>query len=116
HANGPLRLRIVAALSDSIFQSELLMSEKNFLRLFPAEAGYRMFLIDAPNSREVSTTLEDRLSDFVFDVVATGERLSNYHRVENTYRSTFQMLRCLILSLGTLGMAAVLLRNVFDRR
>ncbi len=116
HANGPLKLRVVAALSDSIFQSELLMSEKNFLRLFPAEEGYRMFLIDAPNSPAVSTTLEDRLSDFGFDVTATDERLAGFHRVENTYLSTFQMLGGLGLALGTLGMAAVLLRNVFERR
>jgi ABC-type antimicrobial peptide transport system permease subunit len=115
-ANGPIKLRVVAALSDSIFQSELLMSEKNFLRLFPAEEGYRMFLIDAPNALAVSTTLEDRLSDFGFDVVATDERLANFHRVENTYLSTFQMLGGLGLALGTLGMAAVLLRNVFERR
>ena len=118
-ANGPLKLRVVAALSDSIFQSELLMSEKNFLRLFPAEEGYRMFLIDVPNTQQaavVSTTLEDRLSDFGFDVVATDERLANFHRVENTYLSTFQMLGGLGLALGTLGMAAVLLRNVFERR
>jgi putative ABC transport system permease protein len=115
-ANGPLKLRVVAALSDSIFQSELLMSEKNFLRLFPAEEGFRMFLIDAPNSQAVSTTLEDRLSDFGFDISSTDERLANFHRVENTYLSTFQMLGGLGLALGTLGMAAVLLRNVFERR
>lgn len=118
HATGPLRLRIVAALSDSIFQSELLMSERNFLRLFPAQEGYRMFLLDVPaaQSTEVSTVLEDRLSDFGFDVVSTEERLANFHRVENTYLSTFQMLGGLGLALGTLGMAAVLLRNVFERR
>src|SRR4029434_2110682 len=48
-------------------QTEMLMSEKNFLRLFPAEEGYRMFLLDVPNREqitEVSTVLEDRLSDF----------------------------------------------------
>jgi putative ABC transport system permease protein len=119
HANGPLKLRIVAALSDSIFQSELLMSEKNFLRLFPAEEGYRMFLVDVANQQhadQVSTLLEDRLSDFGFDAVSTAERLANFHRVENTYLSTFQMLGGLGLALGTLGMAAVLLRNVFERR
>jgi putative ABC transport system permease protein len=119
HASGPLRLLIVGALSDSIFQSELLMSEKNFLRLFPAQEGYRMFLLDVPNreqTAEVSTALEDRLSDFGFDVVSTGERLANFHRVENTYLSTFQMLGGLGLVLGTFGMAAVLLRNVFERR
>jgi hypothetical protein len=119
HASGPLRLLIVGALSDSIFQSELLMSEKNFLRLFPAEEGYRMFLLDVPDKEqttEVSTALEERLSDFGFDVVSTGERLANFHRVENTYLSTFQMLGGLGLVLGTFGMAAVLLRNVFERR
>jgi len=118
HANGPLKLRIVAALSDSIFQSELLMSDKNFLRLFPTEEGYRMFLVDLANRQaaEVSTVLEERLSDFGFDAVSTEERLANFHRVENTYLSTFQMLGGLGLALGTLGMAAVLLRNVFERR
>jgi putative ABC transport system permease protein len=119
HANGPLKLRVVAALSDSIFQSELLMSEKNFLRLFPSEEGYRMFLVDVPNRQQataVSTVLEERLSDFGFDAVSTQERLANFHRVENTYLSTFQMLGGLGLALGTLGMAAVLLRNVFERR
>ncbi|HKP82797.1 MAG TPA: FtsX-like permease family protein [Pyrinomonadaceae bacterium] len=119
HATGPLRLLIVGALSDSIFQSELLMSEKNFLRLFSAEEGYRMFLLDVPNKQqtsEVSTILEDRLSDFGFDVVSTDERLATFHRVENTYLSTFQMLGGLGLVLGTFGMAAVLLRNVFERR
>lgn len=116
HATGPLRLLVVGALSDSIFQSELLMSEKNFLRLFPDQEGYRMFLLEGGNSQEIASVLEERLSDFGFDVVSTEERLANYHRVENTYLSTFQMLGGLGLALGTLGMAAVLLRNVFERR
>ena len=119
HVSGPLKLRVVAALSDSIFQSELLMSEKNFLRLFPSEGGFRMFLLDVPHRQqaaEVSSMLEDRLSDFGFDAISTEERLANFHRVENTYLSTFQMLGGLGLALGTLGMAAVLLRNVFERR
>ena len=111
-----VRLRVVAALSDSIFQSELIMSEKNFLRLFPSEQGYRYFLIDAPNGSDAATVLEDRLSDFGFDAQSTEERLASFHRVENTYLSTFQLLGGLGLALGTLGMAAVLLRNVLERR
>ena len=113
---GPVRLRIVAALADSIFQSELLMSEKNFLRLFPGEEGFRYFLVDAPQTEPVAQLLEDRLADFGFDAVTTADRLANFHRVENTYLSTFQMLGALGLLLGTLGMAAVLLRNVLERR
>ncbi|MFZ0751299.1 MAG: ABC transporter permease, partial [Pyrinomonadaceae bacterium] len=114
---GPVRLRLVGALSDSIFQSELLMSEENFVKLFPAEPGYRYFLIDAESELStITVALEDRLSDYGFDVSNTGERLANFHRVENTYLSTFQMLGGLGLALGTLGMAAVLLRNVLERR
>jgi predicted lysophospholipase L1 biosynthesis ABC-type transport system permease subunit len=114
---GPVRLRLVGALSDSIFQSELLMSEENFVKLFPAEPGYRYFLIDAESELStITVALEDRLADYGFDVSNTGERLANFHRVENTYLSTFQMLGGLGLALGTLGMAAVLLRNVLERR
>ena len=118
HAGQPLHLRVVAALSDSIFQSELLMSDKNFVRLFPDEQGYRFFLLDTPAAKSpaVAATLEERLSDFGFDAQSTAERLANFHRVENTYLSTFQLLGGLGLILGTLGMAAVLLRNVFERR
>jgi len=118
HGGQPLHLRVVAALSDSIFQSELLMSDKNFVRLFPAEQGYRFFLLDTPAAKAttVAATLEDRLSDFGFDAQSTADRLANFHRVENTYLSTFQLLGGLGLVLGTLGMAAVLLRNVFERR
>src|SRR4030095_4966384 len=84
---GLVRVRFVGALADSVFQSELVMSEKNFLRLFPDQPGYRFFLIDAPE-HDVSTvtaTLEDRLADYGFDAISTGERLANFHRVENTY-------------------------------
>jgi hypothetical protein len=42
----PLRLRLVAMLRDSIFQGELLMSERNFHTAFPEEEGFRFFLLD----------------------------------------------------------------------
>ncbi len=118
-ARGTVKLRVVGALSDSFFQSELVMGEPNFLRAFPEQEGYRLFLIDTAtpaNAAQVTTTLEERLSDYGFDVVQTGQRLANFHRVENTYLSTFQMLGALGLLLGTLGMGAVLLRNVLERQ
>lgn len=113
-----VRLRFVAALSDSIFQSELLMGEGNFLRAFPGVQGYRFFLIDAPAARSqaVAARLEEQLADFGFDAVPVADRLAAYHRVENTYISTFQTLGGLGTVLGTLGLAAVLLRNVLERR
>jgi len=118
NGDRPLNLRLVAALSDSIFQGELLISEANFLRLFPDQAGYRFFLIDSPTEKtaEVTSALERTLSDYGFDVASTASRLAAYHQVENTYLSTFQTLGALGLLLGTVGLAAVLARNVLERR
>jgi ABC-type lipoprotein release transport system permease subunit len=115
----PIHLRVVAALSNSVFQSEMLMSEANFIRHFPDQQGYRYFLMDLSDPTQasaVSATLEDRLADYGFDVQSTSERLASFHRVENTYLSTFQMLGGLGLILGTIGLSAVLLRNVLERR
>jgi len=109
------RLRLVAALSGSVLQSELIVSEKNFVKLWPNEQGYRTFLIDAP-SVETGQILEEALSDYGFDATSTADRLAAFHRVENTYLSTFQALGALGLLLGTVGLAAVLLRNVLERR
>src|SRR5580658_9986586 len=110
--------RIVAALQDSLFQSELLISEKNFLRLFPDVEGYRFFLLGvAPQNAEQATgTLEEALSDYGFDIQSTAARLAGFHKVENTYLSTFSSLGALGLVLGTVGLAAILLRNVLERR
>ena len=117
-SDNPIRLRIVAALTDSIFQRELIIGEDQFERVFPDYDGYRFFLIDAALARAetVSAALEDRLADYGFDVVSAGERLAAFHRVENTYLATFQTLGGLGLVLGTFGLGAVLLRNVLERR
>ncbi|HEX8998668.1 MAG TPA: FtsX-like permease family protein, partial [Blastocatellia bacterium] len=116
-SNGtPIKLKIVGALADSIFQGELLMSEKNFVRYFPDQPGYRVFLAETAKPTETAAALEDKLSDYGFDAISTDEKLASFHQVENTYLSTFQTLGGLGLLLGTLGLATVLLRNVLERR
>jgi ABC-type lipoprotein release transport system permease subunit len=113
-----IRFRLVAALSDSIFQGELLMSQDNFLRLFPDQEGYRFLLVEAPHDQqsEVAAAMEEALVDFGADVRSAAQHLAEFHRVENTYLSTFQMLGGLGLLLGTFGLGAVLLRNILERR
>jgi ABC-type lipoprotein release transport system permease subunit len=113
-----VRLRFVAALADSIFQGELLMSDANFARLFPEQEGYRFLLVDAPADRvaQVGAAIEEGAGDLGADAVETGAKLAEFHTVENTYLSTFQTLGGLGLLVGTLGLAAVLLRNVLERR
>ena len=114
----PITLRFVAALSDSIFQRELLMSQANFLRLFPDEEGFPFLLVDTDKApvATVRSKIEDGLRDFGAVATSTADRLASFHRVENTYLSTFQTLGGLGLLLGTVGMATVLMRNMLERR
>ncbi len=114
----PVRLRIVGALADSVLQSEMIISEAAFLRLFPRHEGYRLWFVQTPttNMQPLATELERTLSDFGLDITDTRGRLASYHQVENTYLSTFQTLGGLGLLVGTLGLAAVLARNVLERR
>jgi ABC-type antimicrobial peptide transport system permease subunit len=64
----------------------------------------------------IAATLEERLEPYGLDAQPTLTKLEAYHRVENTYLSTFQTLGGLGLVLGTVGLAAVTMRNVFERR
>jgi hypothetical protein len=114
----PVRLRIVASLADSVLQGEIMIAESAFAELFPESAGYRVLLVEAPASRvdEVATAIEERLEPYGADVQSTLRKLEAYHRVENTYLSTFQTLGGLGLVLGTIGLAAVTARNVLERR
>jgi putative ABC transport system permease protein len=118
-----VRLRFVAALQDSVFQGEILMARANFVRLFPELQGARVFLVEgarAPSAEgsaeALSRTIEEAWVDLGADATSTVERLAQFHRVENTYLTTFQTLGGLGLLLGTVGLATVLLRNVLERR
>ena len=68
------------------------------------------------NRAELIAALEQGLDAYGFDAEPTRERLDRYQAVQNTYLATFQTLGGLGLLLGTLGLAAILLRNVLERR
>ena len=99
----------------SIFQSQLVMSEKHFLELFPDHGGYNFFLIESGQA-DAGTRLEEQLADRGFDAGRTSDRLAGYLVVENTYLNTFQTLGGLGLLLGTFGLAVVMVRSVLERR
>jgi putative ABC transport system permease protein len=115
----PVRLHIVALLQDSVFQSELLIADDAFLRLFPQQEGFQFFLIQAPplpEGERVARALQTALADYGFSMTPSTQRLQSYLDVENTYLATFQSLGGLGLLLGTLGLAVVLVRSVWERR
>ncbi len=112
------QLRIAGMLEGSIFQGVLLISEDQFLKLFPEQKGYRYFLIEAPlaNAPDIAELFESKLAPYGFDTEPVSQRLRRFLAVQNTYLSTFQALGGLGLLLGTFGLATVMLRNVLERQ
>ena len=113
----PLSLKLVT-LENSLFQSQLIISESNFTKYFPSQSGYQFFLIKTPPAlrEETAQVLEKTLGDYGFDLTSASARLASYRAVENTYISTFQSLGGLGVLLGTLGLALILFRNIIERR
>jgi len=116
----PFKVKIVGVIARSVFQGSLLISESRFIERFPSESGYRMFLIDVPGSpdraKEVARLLARTFRREGLALVAAAERLGSFDIVENTYLSIFEALGGLGLVLGSVGLAVVVLRNVFERR
>jgi ABC-type antimicrobial peptide transport system permease subunit len=113
-----LVLEVVGLLDNSIFQGDLLIDEQTLLAQFPEINGYQFFLVEAPADRavQVQNALERTLGDYGLLAESSTERLAGFLAVQNTYLSTFQSLGGLGLLLGTLGLAAVQLRNIAQRR
>lgn len=113
----PLHLELETVVN-SLFQSQLIISESNFTNYFPSQSGYQFFLIKTPPDlrEETARVLEKTLGDYGFDLASASARLASYRAVENTYISTFQSLGGLGVLLGTFGLALVLFRNIIERR
>jgi ABC-type antimicrobial peptide transport system permease subunit len=126
-AGQTVTVQVVGLLENSVLQGNLLVSEQNFLKLFPDTGGYRFFLIErakadrgdvaaSGNAPSGVAALESALAEEGFDVTDAREQLSQFLSVQNTYLSTFQSLGALGLLLGTVGLAVVQLRSVLERR
>ena len=114
----PFRIRLVGAVANSILQGNLVIADQDFIRLFPSEAGYRAYLVDAPPDSlgAVSTQMTRALSDVGLELTSMRDRLDRFNAVQNTYLNTFQVLGGLGLLLGSVGLGVLVLRNVQDRR
>ena len=112
------QVRLVGALANSVLQGNLIISETEFLKHFPDESGYRIFLIDAPatNATAVAAEFTRAMSDTGIEVRSAVQRLDEFNAVQNTYLNTFQVLGGLGMLIGSAGLGVVVLRNVQDRR
>ncbi|MBN1782043.1 FtsX-like permease family protein [bacterium] len=114
----PVHLKLTAGLENSVFQGNLIISEKSFIDLFPSVAGYRVFLVDASGSGRSALAgyLKQIFRDYGFSIFPAAKRLLLFYEVENTYLTIFMTLGALGLILGSFGMAVLLLRNMLERR
>jgi ABC-type antimicrobial peptide transport system permease subunit len=112
-------MRIAGLLKDSVFQSEVIIGDAAFRKSFPRTEGFSYFLLEpgpGTDPKAVERTFEEALGTYGMEVTPTADRVSAYLAVQNTYLTTFQLLGGFGLLLGVLGLAVVLLRNVWERR
>jgi putative ABC transport system permease protein len=112
------KVRIVATVANSILQGSLIVAEPGLVRHYPGEAGYRMFLVDAPpaGAAVASAALTRGLRARGLELTSAADRLNAFNAVQNTFLDTFQVLGGLGLLLGSAGLGVVVLRNVLERR
>jgi ABC-type antimicrobial peptide transport system permease subunit len=117
HGNA-FKVKFVGQLADSILQGNLIIPESDFIKRFPSESGYRVFLVDGPanQTKAISDELNIAMEDHGFEWVSATQRLSELNAVQNTYLNTFQVLGGLGLLLGSLGLGVVVMRNVQERK
>ena len=117
--NPQYALTVKGMLDSSVFQGVLVMSDENLKRVAPETSGSAYFLIEtasAESSDKAAAAIETALQTYGIDTERVSQRLADFLAVQNTYLSTFQMLGGLGLLIGTFGLAAVMLRNVIERR
>ncbi|MCC6795949.1 MAG: ABC transporter permease [Candidatus Hydrogenedentes bacterium] len=102
----------------SVFQGSILMSAKNFTRLWPSQEGFRTFVVDTPTGLQTEATdkLRKAFDREGLEVTTTVARLEMFHAVEGTYLSMFLVLGGVGLLLGATATGVVVLRNIIERR
>jgi hypothetical protein len=112
------QLKLVGGLANSVFQGNIIISEKTFLQKYPSISGYRIFLVDvSPEGVEnAADSLSWAMQDQGLDLTPASTRLAEFNTVQNTYLSIFLILGSFGLLLGSVGLGVVVWRNVNERR
>ncbi|BBM88195.1 ABC transporter permease [Candidatus Uabimicrobium amorphum] len=115
-ATGKIKLRFVGLLHNSIFASEIVMSEKHFRTLFPHVSLPTYYFIEAKDISLVQKTLQKTLGELGVAVRETNEILNSFIAVQNTYLLAFTNLGGLGIFLGVFGLAIVIVYSFIQRQ
>ncbi len=117
HDGEEFGIILIGGLVSSVFQGNLLISDKAFLEKFPNSSGSSVLLVAGNrDGEELAAEINSALRDFGIDIQSTPARLAEFSSVENTYLSIFLLLGALGLLIGTLGLGIVLARSVQERQ
>ncbi len=113
-----LKLILIGGLNSSVFQGNILISEKHFMNNFPGSSGSKIMLVDVPEDdiTEVEGLLTNYLTDYGIEINSASKRLADFYSVTNTYLTIFMILGGLGVILGTFGLGIVLMRNMIERK
>lgn len=109
------RLKFVAALDKSIFQSYVLISAENAARLYPHLGGSQILLLGfeaKPHVAELSRALDSH----AFFLTTAAARLNLFNEVQNTYLMIFFALGTLGLMIASLGLLLVMQQSLLERQ
>ncbi|MBC8344231.1 MAG: FtsX-like permease family protein [Bacteroidetes bacterium] len=109
---------LLAGLENSIFQGNILVSNRVFEKHFPSVNGTKVILVDGPEERQdvIYQMLKDQFVDLGMEISPTSQRLAEFNSVTNSYLTVFMMLGGLGILIGTIGLGIVLLRNLLDMK
>jgi putative ABC transport system permease protein len=130
YSDCTLQIVGVVPVRSSILQGALLIDENTFLKAFPTDQGYRMWLCDyAPYLLREATDRRNNASTARVGelqklrhpepgimIETTQERLRLLASVESTYLDMFLVFGGLGMMLGIFGIALVIIRGVEERR
>ncbi len=113
-----VHLKLIGGLANSIFQGNVIISADHFLKIFPSSVGTSFFLVNGKfENRDLLTEdLDFIFRDFGWDMVPAVERLAEFATVQNTYLQIFLVMGAFGLLLGTIGLAIVLARSIYERK
>jgi len=112
-----VNIKIVATIKASIFQGKIIISENNFIKLFPKINGYRILLVDGIDTVETDNIIKILSKYFIkngIDIETSKARLELFLKVENTYLSIFFILGGFGLILGCVGFGIIIIKNSLD--
>ncbi len=107
-------LVLVAGLANSVFQGNLIISDRNFTTQFPSISGSSVMLadIETSQSEELKENLENAFRNYGVEIESCSDRLATFNSVTNTYLDIFLILGAIALILGTFGFAIIIVRSI----